>query len=337
MSSESAPAKASLVTTAKRAVAKFTKEGALDLAAALTYYSVLSLFPAILALTSLLGVFGQGPDTTGKLLDVLREMGVADEQLSTIEGYVKGLQDTGGAGIALFIGLAAALWASSNYVNAFSRAMNKIFDVEEGRPIWILRPVMLLLTLVTLLLVVAVALSLALSGTVAEAIFGVVGLSDEATRVWNLAKWPVMFLIIVIAVGILYWGTPNLKRRFRLISPGALVAIVVMVIALGGFGFYISMFGNYEATYGVMAGAILMLLLLWVINLALLFGAAFDAEFERSRQLAEGLPAEELLQLPPRDSRNARKKAAKQQEIIEENRRIRIEAGRSRPHDPQDD
>lgn len=327
MSSEQAGSKRpNLVATAKRTLAGFTRHGATDLAAALTYYSVLSLFPAILGLTSLLGVFGQGPDTTKALLDVAVQMGASEEQLAPIENYINNLQGTGGAGIALFIGLAGALWAASNYVNAFSRAMNTIMDVQEGRPVWKLRPVMVLITLVVLLLVVLVALSLVLSGALAEAVFGVFGLSDEAIRIWGLAKWPVMFLIVVGIIAVLYWATPNVKRKFHWLSPGALVAIVVMVIAVAGYGFYISNFGNYSATYGALAGAILMLLLLWVINVALLFGASFDAEYERGRQLVAGQPAEERLQLPLRDTRNAEKKAEKQQELVEENRRIRIEA-----------
>lgn len=328
-----APHKISLVNVFKRTVAEFSDDGATDLAAALTYYSVLSLFPAILALTSLLGVFGQGPSTTQALLDVATDLGASEDQLQPIENYINGLQGTGGAGIALFIGLAGALWAASNYVNAFSRAMNTIFDVQEGRPIWKLRPVMVLITLVVLLLVVVVALSLALSGGIAEAIFGVVGLGEQATMVWGIAKWPFLFVIVVGIIALLYWGTPNLKRKFRWFSPGALVAILVMVIAVAGYGFYLANFGNYSATYGAMAGAILMLLLLWVINVALLFGAEFDAEFERGRELRAGLPAEEDLQLPPRDDRQLIKKTEKHEEIVEENRRIRIEAARAHDDD----
>lgn len=321
--------KVSLMAVLKRTIAEFTDDKATDLAAALTYYSVLSIFPAILALTSLLGVFGQGPSTTQALLDVATDLGVSADQLEIIEGYIDGLQGTGGASIALFIGLAGALWAASNYVNAFSRAMNAIFDIEEGRPVWKLRPQMVLVTLVVLLMVVFVALSLALSGSVADAIFGVVGLGDQATMVWGIAKWPVMFVVVVGIIALLYWATPNLSRKFRWFSPGALVAILVTVVATAGYSFYLANFGNYSATYGAMAGAILMLLLLWVVNVALLFGAEFDAEFERGRQLRAGLPAEEELQLPPRDDRQMVKKAEKHQAIFEENRRVRIEAGRT--------
>lgn len=334
MSSEESPSsKVSPLKVFKRTVTEFGDDGATDLAAALTYYSVLSLFPAILALTSLLGVFGQGPATTKALLDVLLELGASPEQLEPIESYINNLQGTGGAGIALLIGLLGALWAASNYVNAFSRAMNTILDIEEGRPIWKLRPMMVLITLAVLLLVVTVALSLALSGPFAEAIFGVVGLSEQAIMVWGIAKWPVMFVIVVGIIALLYWATPNIKRRFRWFSPGALVAIVVAVVAVAGYGFYVANFGNYSATYGALAGAILLLLLLWIINVALLFGAEFDAEFERGRELRAGLPAEKDLQLPPRDDRQLIKKAEKQEQMVQESRKIRIEAQQAKESD----
>lgn len=334
MSSEEAPSsKVSPLKVFKRTVTEFGDDGATDLAAALTYYSVLSLFPAILALTSLLGVFGQGPATTKALLDVLLELGASPEQLEPIESYINNLQGTGGAGIALLIGLLGALWAASNYVNAFSRAMNTILDIEEGRPIWKLRPMMVLITLAVLLLVVTVALSLALSGPFAEAIFGVVGLSEQAIMVWGIAKWPVMFVIVVGIIALLYWATPNIKRTFRWFSPGALVAIVVAVVAVAGYGFYVANFGNYSATYGALAGAILLLLLLWIINVALLFGAEFDAEFERGRELRAGLPAEKDLQLPPRDDRQLIKKAEKQEQMVQESRKIRIEAQQAKESD----
>lgn len=334
MSSEESPSsKVSPLKVFKRTVTEFGDDGATDLAAALTYYSVLSLFPAILALTSLLGVFGQGPATTKALLDVLLELGASPEQLEPIESYINNLQGTGGAGIALLIGLLGALWAASNYVNAFSRAMNTILDIEEGRPIWKLRPMMVLITLAVLLLVVTVALSLALSGPFAEAIFGVVGLSEQAIMVWGIAKWPVMFVIVVGIIALLYWATPNIKRTFRWFSPGALVAIVVAVVAVAGYGFYVANFGNYSATYGALAGAILLLLLLWIINVALLFGAEFDAEFERGRELRAGLPAEKDLQLPPRDDRQLIKKAEKQEQMVQESRKIRIEAQQAKESD----
>ncbi len=317
------------LATFKRTVSEFGADGGTDLAAALTYYSVLSLFPAVLALSSLLGVFGQGRETTTALLDVVREMGVSGDTLSTLESYVDSMQTAGGAGLALVTGLLGALWAASNYVNAFSRAMNRIYDVQEGRPIWKLRPVMLLITLVVLLLVALIGLSLVFTGGVAEAVGNVVGLGETAVQVWSIAKWPVMFLIVVAVTALLYWGTPNVKQpKFRWISPGALLAIVVWILATAGFGFYVANFGSYNKTYGALAGVIVLLLWLWLTNVALLFGAEFDAELERTRELEAGLPAEQDLQLPARDSSQSDKKAAKKQDLVEASRRIRIAAGR---------
>ncbi len=313
----------------KRTVGKFSAAGATDLAAALTYYSVMSMFPALLALISLLGVFGQGKGTTDALLNVLIEMGATEEQLKPISDYITQMQGTTGAGVALFIGLAGALWAASNYVNAFSRAMNTIYGVKEGRPVWKLRPWMLLITLVVLLLVVLVALSLVFTGGFAQSVGSVIGLGDTAVQVWNWAKWPVMFLIVVLIVALLYWGTPNVRPpKFRWLSPGAVLAIVVWGVATAGFGFYVANFGNYNATYGALAGVIIMLLWLWLTNVALLFGAVFDSEMVREGQLQSGIPAEDEIQLPLRDASGAEKKADKASKQLAENRRIRLTAGR---------
>ncbi len=315
----------------KRTIGKFQRDGVTDLAAALTYYSVLSLFPAILALVSLLGVFGQGQSTTNALLDVVRQMGVAQGTLEPIQGYLENMQGAGGAGIALALGLAGALWAASNYVNAFSRAMNTIYETKEGRPIWKLRPVMLLITLVVLLLIALVGLSLVFTGPLAEAVGSVIGLGETAVTVWSIAKWPVLLLIVVGVIAILYYATPNVKLpKFRWMSPGAFVALLVWVLASAAFGFYVANFGSYNETYGALAGVIIFLLWLWLTNVALLFGAEFDAELERGRQLQAGIPAEHEVQLPPRDRRNLDKNAEKQEKVVEESRRIRLGARRGR-------
>lgn len=313
----------------KRTVAEFGDDGGTDLAAALTFYAVLSLFPAIIALTSVLGVLGQGRATSEAALEVVRNVGVADTQLETVETFLDSMQSNQAAGWGLALGLLGALWAASNYVNAFSRAMNRIYEVVEGRPFWKLRPAMLALTVVLLLLVMVVGLSLVFTGGIAEAVGSVIGLGDTAVLAWQIAKWPVLLLVVIGIVALLYWGTPNIKQpKFRWVSPGAGVAIVVAVVATAGFGFYVANFGNYDATYGALAGVIVLLLWLWLMNVALVFGAEFDAELERGRELYAGLPAEEVIQLPPRDTRNSDKKARKHAEMLETSRRIRLRAGR---------
>ncbi|MGB7447718.1 MAG: YihY/virulence factor BrkB family protein [Ornithinimicrobium sp.] len=325
------PEKIDLIPTLKRTLTEFLQDKGTDLAAALTYYAVLSLFPAILALTSLLGVFGQGPSTTQAMLDVTKELGVAADSLAPVETFINDLQRSGGASIALFIGLATALFAASNYVNAFSRMMNTVYGVEEGRPIWKLRPWLVLITLICLLLAVVVALSLVFTGGIVNAVGSVIGLGDTFVTVWAIAKWPVMLLIVMFVVALLYWGTPNVKQqKFRWLSGGAALAILGWGIGTVGFFFYVGNFGSYNATYGALAGIIVLLIWLWLTNIFLVLGAEFDSELQRARQLRLGIAAEKQIQLPYRDSSGVEKKQEKEREKTEEARRIRIEASSKR-------
>jgi membrane protein len=310
----------------KNAAAEFKRDQATDLAAALTYYSVLSIFPALLALMSLLGVVGEGEATAEAVLDLMRQAG-QDNAADTLAEPIRSMTEAPGAGLALAFGLGLALFAASNYVNAFGRAMNRVYQVDEGRPIWKLRPQMLGITIVLLAIAVLVMLGILLSGEVAATVGSVVGLADQTVQVWNIAKWPVILFLVVLAVAILYYATPNIQQpKFRWISVGSFVAILVWIIASLGFGFYVSNFGNYERTYGSMAGIIVFLLWLWLTNLALLFGAEIDAEVERSRQLQAGIEAEETLQLPPRDTRNSDKAGERLAQRIEEGRELRRHA-----------
>lgn len=313
----------------KKAVSEFGKDQCTDLAAALTYYAVLSLFPALLALVSLLGVFGQGETTVETILQMVRDLG-QDQAVEQIEGPIRSMVDAGGAGLALVAGIAGALWSASGYVGAFGRAMNRIYEIDEGRPIWKLRPQMLLLTLVLVLMGGLIILGVALSGGVAETIGSTIGLGDTAVTVWGIAKWPVMLLLVMAMVALLYYFTPNVRQpKFRWMSPGAGLAIIVAILASVAFGFYVSNFGSYNKTYGSLAGVIVFLLWVWIINNVLLLGAEFDAELERARQLQSGIAAEETIQLPPRDTKKSDQAAEKREESIEEAREIRLEAQRS--------
>jgi membrane protein len=210
--------------------------------------------------------------------------------------------------------------------------MNRIYEIDEGRPIWKLRPVMLLITLVTVLLAALVAVGLVLTGPAAEAVGRAIGLESTAVTVWSIAKWPVLLAVVVLIVALLYYATPNVKQpKFRWISVGAIVAIVVWVIASAAFGFYVANFSSYDKTYGSLAGVIAFLLWLWITNLALLFGAELDAELERGRELQAGLPAEEVIQLPARDTRNIEKAERKEREDIERGKEIRLGASERDP------
>ena len=310
----------------KKTGREFSKDQCTDLAAALTYYAVLALFPALLALVSLLSIFHQGQQGTQALLDIVKQ--VAPSAANTLQGSITQLTQTHSAGLALILGIVLALWSASGYIGAFGRAMNRIYEIDEGRPFYKLRPLMLLITLVAVILAALVALALVVSGPLAAAIGKAIGLGSTAVTIWNIAKWPVILIVVIAIVAILYYATPNIKQpKFRWISLGAGIAVLIWILASVGFGFYVANFSNYNKTYGSLAGVIVFLLWLWITNLALLFGAELDSETERGRQLQAGIKAEETLQLPPRDTKASDKTTAKDDEELAQGRAIRAAAG----------
>ncbi|WP_060914971.1 YihY/virulence factor BrkB family protein [Microbacterium oleivorans] len=310
-----------------KTIREFSADQCTDAAAGLTYYAVLALFPALIAIFSLLGVVGQGQSAADAVLGIVRDVAPSDTA-SALEGPIQQVASSPGAGLALVLGVLVALWSASGYVGAFSRAMNRIYEIEEGRPFWKLRPMQLLVTLIAVVSLALVALGLVLSGDVARSLGEAIGLGEGVLLIWNIAKWPVMLLIVVFLVAVLYYATPNAKQpKFRWISIGALIAIVVVIIATAGFAFYVANFSNYDRTYGSLAGVIVFLLWLWIANNVLLFGAEFDAELERGRQLQGGIAAEEDIQLPARDTRKSDKKAEKERKDVDEGRRIRLAHG----------
>lgn len=312
----------------RKTAREFGHDQCTDLAAALTYYAVLSLFPAVLVMVSLLGVFGQGRRTTDALLDIVSDVAPAST-VGTLRPTIEQLVESPSAGFALVIGILTALWSASGYVGAFGRAMNRIYEVDEGRPVWKLRPLQLVLTFAALLGAALVAFMLAVSGPVAEALGNAIGLGEAAVTAWSIGRWPVILLLVVVAVAVLYYATPNVQQpKFRWISLGAGLAILTWIVASVGFGFYVANFSSYNKTYGTLAGVIIFLLWLWITNLALLFGAELDAELERGRQLQAGLPAERELQLPPRDTRVIEKKEAAIEEDVERAKALRRSRGR---------
>ena len=313
----------------KRTFAEFSDDQCTDLAAALTYYAVLSAFPAAIALVSLLGVAGQGSSTINALVKILHQVG-AGSVANTIRPQLIQLSSSRGAGLGLVVGLVAALWSASGYVGAFGRAMNRIYEIGEGRPFWKLRPLQLLVTLVALVLIALVALSLVVTGPLATAIGDSVGLSSTVITVFSIAKWPILVAVVVVIIAMLYYATPNVRQpKFRWMSVGAFTALIVWVLASVLFGFYVANFSSYNKTYGSLAGAIVFLLWLWLTNLALLFGAELDSEMERGRQLQAGMPAEDELQLPPRDERKLHKRDAKERKARAEAIDLRTRATQS--------
>ncbi|MFZ0833609.1 MAG: YihY/virulence factor BrkB family protein, partial [Mycobacterium sp.] len=312
----------------RMAVREFSRDECTDLAAALTYYAVLSLFPALVVMVSLLGVFGQGKRTVDTVLQVVGDVAPASA-VDTLRGPVQQLVESPSAGFALVAGLLGALWSASAYIGAFGRAMNRIYEIEEGRPIWKLRPLQLVITLAALVMAAAVAFMLAVSGPVASAIGDAIGLGDTAATAWRVGRWPLILVFVVVAVAVLYYTTPNVRQpKFRWISIGAAVAILIWIVASVVFGIYVANLGSYNKTYGALGGVIVFLLWLWITNLALLFGAEVDSELERARELQAGLPAEEELQLPPRDTRVLDKNAAKEKQDVERGIELRRSRGK---------
>jgi membrane protein len=287
----------------KRTVAEFREDNLTDWAAALTYYSVLAIFPALIVLVSILGLVGES--ATQPLIDNLGTVapGPAKEIFTSA---IKNLQgDQGAAGVLFVIGLLGALWSASGYVAAFMRASNAIYDIDEGRPIWKTLPVRVSLTLVLLTLLAISTIAVVLTGGVAEKVGDLVGLGSTAVSVWNIAKWPVLLVVVSFMFALLYWAAPNVKHPgFRWISPGGVLAVVGWLIASGAFALYVSNFGSYNKTYGALGGVIVFLVWLWISNIMVLLGAEFNAELERERAIENGMrPPDKEPFVEPRDTR----------------------------------
>ncbi len=311
----------------KRSVKEGLSDELPDKAAALTFYAVLSLFPALIALISILGVFGRGEETTNKLLELLGEYAPADT-VEMLRGPISSITETQSPGLGLAFGLLTALWTASRYVDAFSRAMNGIYAVGEGRPVWKRRPLMYLLTALLIVLVAAAALMLVLTGPIAKAVGDLAGLGDTAVTVWGYAKFPALLVVAVVIIALLYYFTPNVRRpKFRWVSIGAVVALAAAVVATAGFVLYLRFMGSgsLNQTYGSLAGVILFFFWLWSMNLMLLFGAELDVEMERARELQRGLPAARAVQLPLRDGTQIAKYERSQEALEAEAEDLRRE------------
>ncbi|MGW0366688.1 YihY/virulence factor BrkB family protein [Streptomyces sp. NPDC002990] len=281
---------------------EFKDDELADRAAALTYYGVLALFPALLVLVSLLGIAGES--ATKQVLDNLQKLTPGSAR-DVIAGAVQQLQGNSGVGSVLaLVGLAVAIWSASGYVAAFIRTSNAVYDMPEGRPVWKVLPLRLALTITLMILAVVSALIVVFTGGLARQAGAALGIGDSALTVWSIAKWPLLVLLVTIMIAILYWAAPNAKGRgFKWVTPGSFLALLIWMIASAGFAFYVANFGSYNKTYGTLAGVIIFLVWLWITNLAILLGLEFDAEMARQRAIAGGHPADEEPYVEPRDTR----------------------------------
>jgi membrane protein len=288
--------------SARRTVSEFREDNLADWAAALTYYSVLSVFPALVALVSIVGLFGDPTSTTRALGDIATQLGPTSAA-RTLRGPIENLTaHRRAAGILLVIGIVASLWSASAYVGAFIRASNSIYEVREGRPFWKLRPLQVVVTLAMVLMLALVALALVVSGPVASTVGEAIGAGAAAVTAFNIVKWPVLVAVVLTMFAILYYVSPNVRLPgFRWITPGSVLALGVWIAASAGFAFYVAHLASYNRTYGTLGGTVAFLVWLWIGNIALLLGLELNAELERSRELETGQPdAEQELQLEPR-------------------------------------
>ncbi len=290
------------VAVLKRTGKEFMEDGLTDWAAALTYYSILSLFPALIALFSVVGLVGTS--ATEPLVENLATF-APGEARDILVNAIEGLAESqGAAGLLFAVGLAGALWSASGYVGGFMRASNAIYDIEEGRPFWKTIPLRIGITIVMLVLLAASAIMVVVTGPLAEAVGDLIGLGDLAVTVWDIAKWPVLLLLVSVMFAILYWASPNVRQPgFRWITPGGVLAVVIWMIASGLFALYVAGFSSYNKTYGSLGAVITFLVWLWITNLAILLGAEFNAELQRGREIQAGHDPDEEPFLEPKDAR----------------------------------
>ena len=275
-------------TALRRAAREFRDDDLTDAAAALTYYATLSVFPALLVLVSLVGLAGH--DTVQRLTENLGQV-VPGSARAIIVQAIMNLERTPGAGLTAVIALLAAVWSASGYVGAFMRAANTVFDVPEGRPVWKTVPVRFAVTVVLLIIMAVSSIIVVLTGPLARQAGDLLGVGSAAVAAWGILKWPVLLVLLMVMVAILYWACPNAKQPgIRWITPGGVLGVLLWLVASAGFGLYVSNFGHYNKTYGALAGVIIFLVWLWISNLAILLGAELNAELDRARAEAQGLP-----------------------------------------------
>jgi membrane protein len=286
---------------AKRTLKAFYDDQMTHHAAALTYYVLMSLFPAVLLALSLLGLLGQYPETYNAIMDYLREvapMSVVDPLDRSLRGA---LQSKGTAATALVIGVVVALYGTTGALEAARRALNVVFEVDGGRGFLRRKATDVASTVVLMVLVLASLIMVFVGGRFAEDLLGFIGLGSTAAQIWSIARWPGALAVAMLVFAFVYYVTPDVQQRsFRWVTPGAVVGVLLWLVASLGFSAFVSNFADVGALYGTFAGAIVLVAWLWLTNVALLLGAELNAEIEREQQLGEGVPRGETLNLPAR-------------------------------------
>jgi membrane protein len=290
----------------KRTFKQYSQDNISDWAAALTYYGVLSIFPGVLVLVSLLGMLSSNGQAT--VQDAVHQLAPNPQLQSLVNTVLTQVKDPGTAGFAAIIGIVAAFWSASGYIAAFMRASNAIYDVPEGRPIWKTLPIRVGVTAVVGIMLVLSAAIVIFTGQIAQVVGDKIGLGSAAVTTWNIAKWPVLLILVSLMFALLYWASPNAKTGgFRWLSPGGIFAVVLWLIASAAFAIYLANFANYNKTYGTLGGVIAFLVWMWITNIAIMLGAELDAELERGRAIAAGHDPSDEPFLELRDDRKIKK------------------------------
>lgn len=324
----------------KRMLGEFGRDGGTDIAANLTYFMVLAIAPTLLALFSLTALLLK--DMKEQVASLITQaisnsgIGAGAGIKDAVHSTLTSIMDKPGSGaVALIIGIATALWSASAYVKAFSRASNKVYDIQEGRGAIRFNLSMLAVTAGLVVGILVILVSLLLNQKLVDSVVGPLAKSVGATGVldfltgaflpvWAWVKWPVVLVLLFALVSLLYWATPNIKRKYRFVSPGGVFAIVGIAIASLALSIYMSTLASYSS-YGAIGGIMAVLFALWVMNIVLLMGAELDAELERAKELAKGRPAEDSLTLPLRDETGVKKKEEKYEKTVDEARDIRLQ------------
>ncbi|GGQ79804.1 YihY/virulence factor BrkB family protein [Couchioplanes azureus] len=294
----------------KRTFKQFSQDNVTDWAAALTYYGVLSIFPGALVLVSILGMLSNDGQQT--VQETVQQVAPSEQIQGLVNQVLTQVQDPGKAGLAAVVGIVAAFWSASGYIGAFMRASNSIYDVPEGRPVWKTVPIRLGVTAVIGLMLIVSAFIVVFTGDLARVVGEKIGLGEAAVTTWNIAKWPVLVVIVSLMFAILYWASPNAKTGgFRWVSPGGVFAVLVWVAASAAFAVYLANFASYNKTYGTLGGVIAFLVWLWISNIAIMLGAELDAELERGRAIAAGHSPDDEPFLQLRDDRKLKKGSEK--------------------------
>jgi membrane protein len=295
-----------LFAALKRTFKQYSQDNLSDWAAALTYYGVLSIFPGLLVIVSLLGMLSDNGQKT--VTDAVHELAPNPEMQKLVDTVLSQVQDPGKAGLAAIIGIIVAFWSASGYTAAFMRASNAVYDVPEGRPIWKTLPIRVGVTAVVGVMLVVSATIVIFTGDLAKIVGDKLGLGSAAVLTWDIAKWPVLLMLVSLMFAILYWASPNAKTGgFRWVSPGGIFAVLLWILASAGFAIYLANFANYNKTYGTVGGVIAFLVWLWITNIAILLGAELDAELERGRAIAAGHDPTDEPFLELRDDRKIKK------------------------------